>query len=103
MAPVHAVVFASIKPGKTDEFVALLDGISEMVHVIEPGICNYYNFKIPDVDIFVIMDSYEDEAALLYHGETPHYLQYLEKVMQLFAKPLSLKINVKTPKSLIPN
>ncbi|KAH8697518.1 hypothetical protein BGW36DRAFT_427476 [Talaromyces proteolyticus] len=103
MAPVHAVAFAYIKPGKTDEFAALLNGMSEKVHALEPGIRNYYNFKVPDEDMFVIVESYEDEAALQYHGETPHYHEYLEKAMQLFAKPLSFKINVKIPENLIPD
>lgn len=68
------VVTLKVQDGKADEFADVFRGLTEKVLANEPG-CKLYaaHQDMSDPNTFVIMEQYEDQAALEAHGKTEYF------------------------------
>ena len=66
----------TVQDGKNSEFEAAFAKLSESVNSLEPG-CNLYALhqSRTNAQVYIVLEQYEDEAALAAHGKTEHYLQ----------------------------
>ena len=73
-----------IKDGKQQEFETAAKELQELVRANEPG-CNFYGFhKTDDPCVYVVLESYADQASLDAHGQT----EYFKRVGGKFASVL---------------
>jgi (4S)-4-hydroxy-5-phosphonooxypentane-2,3-dione isomerase len=68
-----------VRSGQGDVVVKALQEMGEAVRRDEPLCLTYRAARsTEDPDVFVLYEEYEDEAALLAHRETPHFLALIE-------------------------
>ena len=81
------LVEINIKPDKNDEFLEVFRANHEGA-VKEPGNLRFDVLQDPKVKTrFFIYEAYKDEAAVLAHKETPHYLACVAKLEDLMSEP----------------
>ncbi len=81
------LVEINIKPDKVDEFLEVFRANHEGA-VKEPGNLRFDVLQDSKVKTrFFIYEAYRDEAAVLAHKETPHYLACVEKLEALMSEP----------------
>ena len=63
-----------VQEGKNDEFEAVFTELAAQVLRNEPG-CKFYalNRSKSDPQVYKLLESYEDQAALEAHGQTEHF------------------------------
>ena len=66
-------------PSRRPEVEAALAKMADQVHETEPG-CRLYQVlrSTEDAGLLLLVEHYEDEAALLAHRETPHFREIVE-------------------------
>lgn len=81
------LVEINIKPEHVDEFLAVFQANHEGA-IKEPGNLRFDVLQDPDVSTrFFIYEAYLDEAAVLAHKKTPHYLTCVEKLDEMMSEP----------------
>lgn len=81
------LVEINIKPDKVDEFLEVFRANHEGA-VKEPGNLRFDVLQDSKVKTrFFIYEAYKDEAAVLAHKETPHYMACVEKLEALMSEP----------------
>jgi len=81
------LVEINIKPDKVDEFLDVFRANHEGA-IQEPGNLRFDVLQDSKVKTrFFIYEAYKDEAAVLAHKETPHYLACVEKLEALMSEP----------------
>ncbi|MGY6027784.1 (4S)-4-hydroxy-5-phosphonooxypentane-2,3-dione isomerase [Phytobacter sp. AG2a] len=81
------LVEINIKPDKVDEFLEVFRANHEGA-IQEPGNLRFDVLQDSKVKTrFFIYEAYKDEAAVLAHKETPHYLACVEKLEALMSEP----------------
>jgi autoinducer 2-degrading protein len=81
------LVEINIKPDKVDEFLEVFRANHEGA-VKEPGNLRFDVLQDSKVKTrFFIYEAYKDEASVLAHKETPHYLACVEKLEELMSEP----------------
>lgn len=81
------LVEINIKPDKVDEFLDVFRANHEGA-IQEPGNLRFDVLQDSKVKTrFFIYEAYKDEAAVLAHKETPHYLACVEKLEDLMSEP----------------
>ena len=75
----------TIKPGTNADFEATMKALQARVHADEPGNKLYALHKTADVNVYVMLERYDDQAALDAHRAAPHF------------KELGRKLGVPTP------
>ncbi|MGK9175747.1 (4S)-4-hydroxy-5-phosphonooxypentane-2,3-dione isomerase [Yokenella regensburgei] len=81
------MVEINIKPDKIDEFLTVFRANHEGA-IQEPGNLRFDVLQDSDVKTrFFIYEAYKDEAAVLAHKKTPHYLACVEKLEELMSEP----------------
>ena len=83
----------TIAPGKGAEFEELFAWQAEQVRANEPGNKLYKLFRARDQEGgYIVMEIYDDEAALKAHREAPHMAANRPKVAPLIAAPTVLEL-----------
>jgi len=68
------VATLKVQPGKGSEFEGVFKELAEKVRANEPGNKLYRIFKSrKDADTYIVMEIYEDQAALDAHGKSDHF------------------------------
>lgn len=81
------LVEINIKPDRVEEFLEVFRANHEG-SIREPGNLRFDVLQDPEVKTrFFIYEAYQDEAAVLAHKETPHYLACVEKLEALMSEP----------------
>lgn len=81
------LVEINIKPERVDEFLEVFRANHEGA-IKEPGNLRFDVLQDPDVNTrFYIYEAYQDEAAVLAHKQTPHYLACVEKLDDMMSEP----------------
>ncbi|WJD49789.1 MULTISPECIES: (4S)-4-hydroxy-5-phosphonooxypentane-2,3-dione isomerase [unclassified Enterobacter] len=81
------LVEINIKPERVDEFLAVFRANHEGA-IQEPGNLRFDVLQDPEVNTrFYIYEAYQDEAAVLAHKQTPHYLACVEKLDDMMSEP----------------
>ena len=81
------LVEITIKPDKVDWFLDVFRANPEGA-IQEPGNLRFGVLQDSKVKTrFFIYEAYKDEAAVLAHKETPHYLACVEKLEALMSEP----------------
>ena len=81
------LVEINIKPERVDEFLEVFRANHEGA-IKEPGNLRFDVLQDPDVNTrFYIYEAYQDEAAVLAHKQTPHYLACVEKLDDMMSGP----------------
>ena len=63
----------TIKPGTNADFEATMKALQAKVHADEPGNKLYALHKTGDVNVYVMLERYQDQAALEAHRAAPHF------------------------------
>lgn len=74
------IVTVRVKPGKEMEFAAVGRTMSGVVEANEPGTIVYKLFRTDDPLEFIMIEIYENEAALQAHRDTPHVAAVLPRL-----------------------
>ncbi|MDD5083043.1 MAG: putative quinol monooxygenase [Dehalococcoidales bacterium] len=73
----------TVADGKGDEYLAHFKKLAPQVRK-DPGAITYVmHRKIDDPNKFFVFEQYKDQAALKYHGETPHFKAYRQATADL--------------------
>jgi len=81
------LVEINIKPERVGEFLEVFRANHEGA-IKEPGNLRFDVLQDPDVNTrFYIYEAYQDEAAVLAHKHTPHYLACVEKLDDMMSEP----------------
>ena len=62
-----------VKDGSQDAFEEAFKGMMDVVGDVEPGNKLYQLFKTDDAETYIVMEIYEDEAALGVHGKSDEF------------------------------
>jgi quinol monooxygenase YgiN len=87
--PVGVIARFTPLPEKRSDLQALLEGMVAPTRS-EPG-CRSYNLYEADSDL-VLIERYDDQAALEHHRTTEHYLNYRAQLSPLLASPISVSV-----------
>ena len=63
----------TIKPGANADFEAAMKALQAKVRADEPGNKLYALHKTDDANVYVMLERYDDEAALAAHRSAPHF------------------------------
>ncbi|MFD5424182.1 putative quinol monooxygenase [Streptomyces sp. NPDC127084] len=90
----HVTVIARFTPAvdHTAQLQSLLEGMISPTRC-EPG-CRFYDLYATDTEEpgFVLLERYEDFAALQAHRATAHYKAYRAQLPDLLARPLDVSV-----------
>ena len=70
----------TIKSGSNADFEATMKALQAKVHADEPGNKLYALHKTDDVNVYVMLERYEDDAALAAHRAAPHFRELGRKL-----------------------
>ena len=70
----------TIKPGTNADFEATMKALQAKVHADEPGNKLYALHKTGDVNVYVMLERYQDQAALEAHRAAPHFKELGRKL-----------------------
>ena len=70
----------TIKPGTNAEFEATMKALQAKVRADEPGNELYALHKTDDVNVYVMLERYQDQAALDAHRAAPHFRELGRKL-----------------------
>jgi quinol monooxygenase YgiN len=82
-----------VQETKAAEFEKLFNELAEKVLANEPG-CKRYELCRSTVNpaTFVVVENYEDQAAVDHHGKTPYFLEAFGKMGPLLAGAPKIEI-----------
>jgi quinol monooxygenase YgiN/catechol 2,3-dioxygenase-like lactoylglutathione lyase family enzyme len=76
------------KPGKAKELEALMQALAEEVSANEPGCTIFQYVRDPQVpNTYLVIDQYEDQAALDFHRSTGYLKAFIPKMMACLEGP----------------
>ena len=78
-------------PEKHSDLRALLEGMVGPTRS-EPGCHSYNLYEVPAEGDLVLIERYNDQAALEHHRTTEHYLNYRAHLGPLLANPISVTV-----------
>ena len=70
----------TIKPGTNDDFEATMKELQAKVRADEPGNKLYALHKTADANVYVMLERYDDDAALATHRAAPHFKELGRKL-----------------------
>jgi quinol monooxygenase YgiN len=70
----------TIKPGANADFETTMKALQARVHADEPGNELYALHKTADVNVYVMLERYADQAALDAHRAAPHFKELGRKL-----------------------
>ena len=70
----------TIKPGTNGDFETTMKALQAKVHADEPGNKLYALHKTADVNVYVMLERYENQAALEAHRAAPHFKELGRKL-----------------------
>lgn len=72
--PIGIIATLKVQPGKGSEFEGVFRELAGQVRANEPGNKLYQVFKSrKDADTYVVMEVYQDQAAVDAHGKSDHF------------------------------
>jgi quinol monooxygenase YgiN len=76
---------------KRSELQALLKNMVSPTRS-EAGCRSYNLYEVPDGGDLVLIERYDDQAALEHHRKTEHYLNYRAQLSPVLASPISVTV-----------
>ena len=89
--PVGVIARFTPLPEKRSDLQALLEGMVAPTRS-EPGCRSYNLYEAPADSDLVLIERYDDQAALEHHRTTEHYLNYRSQLSPLLASPISVSV-----------
>ena len=89
--PVGVIARFTPLPEKRSDLQALLESMVAPTRS-EPGCRSYNLYKAPADSDLVLIERYDDQAALEHHRTTEHYLNYRAQLSPLLASPMSVSV-----------
>jgi len=77
----------TIKPGSNADFEATMKALQAKVRADEPGNKLYALHKTTDANVYVMLERYDDQAALEAHRAAPHFKELGRKLGGLSGRP----------------
>ena len=87
--PVGVIARFAPLPEKRSELRGLLEAMVAPTRS-EAGCRSYNLYEVPDGGDLVLIERYDDQAALEHHRTTEHYLNYRAQLSPLLANPISV-------------
>jgi quinol monooxygenase YgiN len=75
----------TIKPGTNADFEATMKALKAKVRADEPGNKLYSLHKTADANVYVMLERYDDQAALDAHRAAPHFKELGRKLGEYLA------------------
>ena len=89
--PVRVIARFAPLPEKRSDLRSLLEGM--VVPTRSEAGCRSYNlYEVPAGGDMVLIERYDDQAALEHHRTTEHYLNYRSQLSPLLASPISVSV-----------
>ncbi|WP_139491534.1 putative quinol monooxygenase [Brevibacillus dissolubilis] len=96
MIIIHAHLI--IKPDQREQFLTHAREVTKHSRA-ESGNISYGFFESTEYEnSFVVLEKWEDQAAIDYHVKTPHFVEFMQSVQELLAEPTHPEIFHVTPK-----
>jgi quinol monooxygenase YgiN len=89
--PVGVIARFAPRPEKRSDLQALLEGMLAPARS-EPGCRSYDLYEAAADGDLVLVERYDDQAALEHHRTTEHYLNYRAQLSPLLASPISVTV-----------
>lgn len=89
--PVGVIAQFAPLPEKRPDLKALLEGMVAPTRS-ETGCRSYNLYEAPADGHLVLIEGYDDQAALEHHRTTKHYLNYRAQLSPLLAGPISVTV-----------
>ena len=89
--PVGVIARFAPHPEKRSDLQALLEGMVAPTRS-EAGCRSYNLYQVSDGGDLVLIERYDDQAALEHHRTTGHYLNYRAQLSPLLARPISVTV-----------
>ena len=89
--PVGVIARFAPVPEKRSDLQALLEGMIAPTRS-EAGCRSYNLYEAPADGDLVLIERYDDQAALEHHRTTEHYLNYRAQLGPLLASPISVTV-----------
>jgi quinol monooxygenase YgiN len=89
--PVGVIARFAPLPEKRSDLQALLEGMVAPTRS-EAGCRSYNLYEVPADGDLVLIERYNDQAALEHHRTTEHYLNYRAQLSPLLARPISVTV-----------
>ena len=89
--PVGVIARFAPLPEKDFDLRALLEGMVSPTRS-EPGCLSYNLYEVPAEGDLVLIERYDNQAALEHHRTTEHYLNYRAQLSPLLAGPISVTV-----------
>lgn len=77
---IGVIATLTIKPGTNADFEAVVGQLAKAVRANEPGNKLYALHKTADVNVYVMLERYEDQKALEAHRAAPHFKELGRKL-----------------------
>lgn len=80
---ISLIIIVEAAEGKAEDFLKYLTEEAADVIAHEPG-CKQFliSRSKEDANVFILAEFYDDDAALEYHRQTPHFLLFQERVKE---------------------
>jgi quinol monooxygenase YgiN len=82
----------TIKPGRNAEFETAIKALQAKVWADEPSNKLYALHKTADPNVYVMLERYDDQAAIDAHLTTPHFKELGRKLGDYFVRPPDLQV-----------
>jgi quinol monooxygenase YgiN len=89
--PIGVIARFAALPEKRSDLRALLEGMVAPTRS-EPGCRSYNLYEVPADGDLVLIERYDDQAALEHHRTTEHYLNYRAQLSPLLVSPISVSV-----------
>lgn len=88
---IGVVVTLTVKPGANAGFEETMRKLQAEVQAKEPGNKLYALHKTDDPNVYVMLERYDDEAAIAAHRAAPHFRELGRKLGEYLAGPPEAK------------
>lgn len=80
-----------VYPERIDEFLAVFSELAKAVELNEPANHLYVLGRIRDAaNRFVVMELYENDAAIEFHRQSPHFREFAPKLGEMQSVPIQV-------------
>lgn len=80
MGAVTFIARMTVKEGRDQEFVSLMQALGKYVEANEPGTEVYKLFKLREPNRYAALESFRDEAAATVHAESDKLAELVPKI-----------------------
>lgn len=93
--PASEIGIIAVLKAKPGQEAALREALVQLVPPVrrEPGCIEYTLHEgLDDPGLFIVYETWADQAAIDRHGQTPHFLAFAARCESLLAEPMDVRL-----------